>query len=201
MQRHRWLALGVCVLLSSCGVSDASKSESVSEVQAKLALPPQVSPDFAVDHAQPDVNRNATLLNVAAGPSGSYLLTYNLLHTPDDWSRISLGVRMPAQSSSELVFLRWDSLSGSPTTLARFPISPLPLGSVQPALTVDVGNGWLVVYEEQSETGIKRYLRTLARDGSLGTPAELPIPTVGSGIFPCQPAMQGLVRGGSSVFC
>ena len=194
MHRDRWLALGVGVLLASCGVSDASKSERVAQVQAKLALPPQISPDFEIDRGQPDVNRNATLLSVAAGTPGSYLLTYSVLHTPDDWSRITLGVRMPAQSSTELVFLQWDSLSGAPTTLARGPI-----GSVQSALTVDVGNGWLVVYEEQSETGIKRYLRTLARDGSLGTPAELPIPTVGSGIFPCQPAMQGLVRGGSSV--
>jgi hypothetical protein len=194
MNRHWWWVCGACVVLSSCGVSGGATSESVSQRQSQLDLSPQISADFAVDQAVSDFDPNATLLNIAASAAGDYLLSYYVLHTPGKQFDIGLGVRFPAYTEPELVFMRWNAASGAPSALARFP-AVWPPGNGFPDFlgvrAVDVDNGWLVVYEEMSDAGIaKRHVRSLARDGTLGSPSDLP--------GTCANGLRGFARGGSS---
>src|SRR5450631_1227424 len=142
-QRDRWLALGACVLVVSCGARGASKSENVAQSQSPVVLPPQVSPDFAVDRDPvPELNRNATLLDIAASPAGGYLLTYDVLNAPEPWSRNNLGGALPAYGAQALVFLGWNAHSGAATRLGSVPISTY----VDSAHSVDLGAGWLIAY-------------------------------------------------------
>jgi len=180
--------------LASCGASGASKSEQVAETEGQLALPPQVSADFAIDHALPDFDPKATLLNITVSSAGGYLLTYNVVHAPETWLYPIVAGKMPTYRSTELVFVHWDGLTGVPTTLAKIPIVTQESGALPSARAVDVGNAWLIVYEGTSEDGTwADRVVTLGHDGHLGLPVELPPGCVASG------GIAGLARGGSSV--
>ena len=173
-RQDRWLGWAACALLASCG-GGGSKSERVAQERAELALPLQISPDFAVDHdALPVVNPNATVVNVAASAAGGYLLSYQVDHRPEPWSRVGVGVRaLPEYSSTELVFVHWDPLSGPPTTLARIPLGLSSNRVVTAnAVAADVGDGWLVVYKTLGEG--QSHAVTLARSGTLGSPTPVP---------------------------
>src|SRR5204862_7622104 len=58
MQRNQWLVLATGALLAACGVGSNPKPERLQEERALLALPPQISPDFAVGDAVADFDRN-----------------------------------------------------------------------------------------------------------------------------------------------
>jgi len=194
MQQHRWLTLGVCLALSSCGMSSASKSEQVAETRGQLTLPPQISADFPIDRAAPDFDPDATLLNIAVSSAGGYLLTYNVLHASPRWLYPIVAGNVPTYRLGELVFVHWDGLTGVPTILARIPLATQPYGTTNPARAVDVGNAWLVVYTETNENGTwTDHVVTLGHDGDLGVPVELPPVCVRND------GVAGLARGGSSV--
>src|SRR4051812_4425526 len=106
-KRLRWLGLGACLWLTHCGTNGPSGSEQVAQRHAKVALPPQVSPGFAVDDPEPTTNLDATLLNVTGSSAGGYLLTYSVNLSAAVWSRrefeFDLGILSP--QVHELVFV------------------------------------------------------------------------------------------------
>jgi hypothetical protein len=189
MRRNRWLALAACVVLAGCASESKSKSEDVARGRQLLALPPQISPDFAVDHEVPDFDPNATLLSAVGSVAQGFLLSYNVRHQAEAWSRVSLGVTWEQDPpATELVFVRL-APTGATDTLARLPIDRI---AGLRAIDLGIGNGWLVVYETRNATGdaVTRYVASLSAAGTFGTPKVLP--------SSCNAGLVGFARGGST---
>src|SRR4051794_12470407 len=121
MQRNQWLAAIACALLPACGVGSSPKSERVQQQRTLLALPPQISPDFAIGDAVADFDRSATLLNVSGSAAGGYLLSYSRVQSNRFTPRVARSALLETDPDlTELVLMHWNALSGTPTTLARF---------------------------------------------------------------------------------
>jgi MYXO-CTERM domain-containing protein len=179
--------LATCWMVAGCGVKSAFESELPAVRLAQLVASPRVSPDFPLDQdSAPEFNPNATLLSVGASADGGYLLAYEVPYAPEGWSRFNSprneGV---GYAANELVLMHWGVASGAATALAKLP-NP-PAGSFfRGARVLDVGSGWLLVYEVVSAGVTTRYSVVVARDGSLSSP--LPLPGA------CASGMTGFVR-------
>ena len=186
LKHHAWMALAITALAAACGSHRGRESDPVETQRSALASIPYVSPDFAVNQdPAPQFNPSAKLLSVAASAAVGYLLAYEQPYAPGSWSRFALG-NFNTYTAHNIVFTHWGATSGTPVTLASLPAPPQ--GSLfRNALVVDVGRGWLVVYELVTANKVARYSVTLARDGSLGEPIALP--------DPCGPLSTSLAMG------
>jgi len=168
MKSWSWLAglLGCCLLLgcgAHAGAEGDSPSERASSRAAELVLPPQVSPDFALDQeqtAEPD--QSGAWLAIASSTAAGYMLLYRVPYAPEPWSRFTThGNVGSAYATDQLAVVLWGASGGAPSTLTR-----LPIFGVTNARAMDVGSGWLIVYDDP--TG--RHTVVVARDGSFSPP-------------------------------
>jgi len=152
-----------CCWLAGCGGSAGSDSERASAHASTLVQPAQVSPDFALDQdLAPEPDGNGSGLAVASSSAAGYMLLYRVPYAPEPWSRFTThGNTGSAYATNQLALVRWDAVGGAPSTLVRVPIS-----DVATARAMDVGNGWLIVYDDP--TG--RHSVVVSRDGSFSPP-------------------------------
>ena len=150
-----------------CGARGSAEGELPSERAswraAELVLPLQVSPDFALDQeqtAEPD--QSGVRLALASSTTAGYMLLYRVPYAPESWSRFTThGNVGSAYATDQLAVVLWGASGGAPSTLTR-----LPIFGVTNARAMDVGSGWLIVYDDP--TG--RHTVVVARDGSFSPP-------------------------------
>ncbi|HKO49430.1 MAG TPA: hypothetical protein VJV79_16990 [Polyangiaceae bacterium] len=156
-----------CCLVAGCGVNGGadggSQSERASTRTAELVLPPQVSRDFPLDQeVAPEPTTNGSLLASASSVAAGYMLLFRVPYAPEPWSRFTThGNTGSSYDKDQLAVVLWGASGGTPSTLARVPIS-----GVTNVRAMDVGNGWLIVYDDH--TG--RHTTVIYRDGSFSTP-------------------------------
>ena len=167
--RNGGVVVAVCSLAMACGTNLDSQSEALAKRTERVDGPALVSPDFPLDRDLPPAfDPNAVLLSVAASTSAGYLLAYRVPHEPDYWSHDG----SVAFSSDEVVLIHWDAGNGAPTRLAKL-TPPAPGAAFGNVRLVDVGSGWLAVYEVASPQ-VLRYSVSIARDGTVGPAVAVP---------------------------